>query len=75
MHGAHGHTGKLSEGAESTVFQGSWRGQAVAVKKARIATSNDLDRFKAELVILASLSHPAIVPLLGEALPHSYRVP
>ncbi len=47
------------------MFRGSWHGQAVAVKKARIAASADLDRFKAELAILARLRHPAVVPLLG----------
>ncbi|KAG2450587.1 hypothetical protein HYH02_004427 [Chlamydomonas schloesseri] len=66
---------KLSEGAESTVFRGSWRGQAVAVKKARIAASADLDRFKAELAILARLRHPAVVPLLGaRCLPPDYML-
>lgn len=61
----HPFPGKLSEGAESTVFRGTWRGQAVAVKKARISASVDLDRFKGELAILARLQHPAVVPLLG----------
>ncbi|KXZ48955.1 hypothetical protein GPECTOR_24g245 [Gonium pectorale] len=64
---------KLSAGTESTVFRGKWRGQDVAVKKLRIATSADLDRFRSELAILASLSHPAVVPLLGaRSLPPDY---
>ncbi|KAG2437968.1 hypothetical protein HXX76_005583 [Chlamydomonas incerta] len=67
--------GKISEGAESTVFRGTWRGQAVAVKKARISASADLDRFKTELAILARLQHPAVVPLLGaRCLPPDYML-
>ncbi|KAG2493753.1 hypothetical protein HYH03_007975 [Edaphochlamys debaryana] len=66
-------SGKLSQGAESTVFRGTWRGQPVAVKKARIATSADLDRFRRELAILHRIHHPSVIPLLGaRALPPDY---
>lgn len=57
---------KISEGAESSVFLGQWQGQAVAVKKARMSTSADLDRFRSELAMLAGVrDHPGIVRLLG----------
>ncbi|GLI68583.1 hypothetical protein VaNZ11_013053 [Volvox africanus] len=68
-------SGKLSEGAESTVFRGHWNGQEVAVKKVRIAVSADLDRFRGELDLLSSLHHPAVVPLIGaRALPPDYMI-
>ncbi|GFR48621.1 hypothetical protein Agub_g10535, partial [Astrephomene gubernaculifera] len=69
-----GMSGKLSEGSESTVYRGTWRGRQVAVKKVRISTSADLDRFRCEVALLAELGgHPAVLPLLAaRALPPDY---
>ena len=62
---------KLTSGQQSTVSRGTWKGQPVAVKKARITTSNDLERFRSEIRLLATLGqHANIVPLLAaRALP------
>ncbi|PNH05269.1 Protein kinase and PP2C-like domain-containing protein [Tetrabaena socialis] len=66
---------KLCEGAESIVYRGTWAGHPVAIKKFRITSSADLDRFKSELTILSSLNHPAVVPLLGaRAMPPDYML-
>lgn len=56
---------QLSEGAESVVYEGVFRGQPVAVKKLRLSTSADLDRFRSELKLLAQLNHPNVVTLVG----------
>jgi serine/threonine protein kinase len=66
--------GELASGAEATVLYGSHAGQDVAVKRFRIAQSDDLKRFRRELSILAQLAgHPNIVPLVAaRALPPDY---
>ena len=56
----------LSKGAESVVYRGSMDGQEVAIKKMRIGTSADLNRFRRELQMLAKLDHPNVVKLLGK---------
>jgi hypothetical protein len=40
----------------------------VAVKRARISTSRDLDSFRTEVMLLARLAHPSIVTLIGAHL-------
>ena len=61
--------GKLYQGEQATVFRGIWHGQTVAVKKARIGTSADMERFKNEVKLLAMHgSHSNIVPLLAARL-------
>lgn len=47
------------------VYEGVFRGQPVAVKKLRLSTSADLDRFRSELKLLAQLNHPNVVTLVG----------
>ncbi|MEW5300300.1 MAG: hypothetical protein WDW36_003240 [Sanguina aurantia] len=64
---------KISEGAESVVYLGRWGGQEVAIKKARIGTSADLERFRSELQLMAGFSHPNVLPLLAaRSLPPDY---
>eukprot|EP00803_Ostreobium_quekettii_P000296 evm.model.scf_158.8 EVM.evm.TU.scf_158.8 scf_158:94407-100607(-) len=64
---------KLSSGAQGDVLAGDWAGTPVAVKRPRIRSSPDLDRFRNELAILASLSHPNVIrPIGGRALPPDY---
>lgn len=59
-------TTQLASGVEGAVYQGSWQGRSVAVKRYRIAQSDDLVRFRRELAIMASLQHHNIMPILGE---------
>lgn len=60
----------ISTGAESSVYQGTYLGQRVAVKRPRIRTAADLDRFRRELCILTSLQHDSIIRVLAaKALP------
>jgi serine/threonine protein kinase len=64
---------QLAEGAEASVHFGQWQGTDVAVKRFKIAQSDDLIRFRSELTTLAGLQHPNIIPLLGaRALPPNY---
>jgi hypothetical protein len=66
---------QLARGSESTVWSGTFLGEPVAIKKAIIGTGADLFRFRREVVSLASLAHPAIVPLLGaRVLPQDYSI-
>ncbi len=64
---------QLSSGAESRIFKGTYLERSVAIKKPIIRTSFDLERFRDELRIMASLDHPSIVSVLGAcALPPNY---
>lgn len=63
----------ISRGAESTVYAGTYNGQRVAIKKLRLSTSSDLDRFRNELVLLSRLKHDNVVALVGaRVLPPDY---
>lgn len=63
----------LSEGAQSSVLQGSWKGMPVAIKRGTIRERQDLVRFRKEVCMLGGLSHENIVPLLGaRMLPPDY---
>lgn len=49
--------------------------QDVAIKKFRIATSADLERYRSELLILSRLNHPNVVKLVGaKCLPPDYML-
>ena len=66
---------QLSSGAESRIFRGTYLFRSVAIKKPIIRTSFDLERFRDELRIMASLNHPSIVSVLGAcALPPNYSM-
>jgi serine/threonine protein kinase len=57
---------KISEGTESHVYEGLYQGQPVAIKKLKLRTTADLDRFRSELLLLSELTdHPNIVRLVG----------
>ena len=55
----------LADHSYSTVTKGSWEGRPVAVKRVKIGTSQDLDSFRKEVQIVATLDHPGIVHLYG----------
>lgn len=64
---------ELGQGSESTIRAGTFCGDKVAIKKAIIRNTRDLERFRRELGILASLTHPNIVPLrAARAIPPAY---
>jgi serine/threonine protein kinase len=70
--------GEIASGAEATVLYATLSNSSsssdVAVKRFKMHHSDDINRFRRELRILASLAgHPNIVPLLGaRALPPDY---
>lgn len=60
---------KISHGTQSTVYNGSYSGNDVAVKKAKISKSSDLDNFKLEIIIMADLRHVTnVISLLAARL-------
>ena len=56
---------QLSSGGQSTVYRAAWRGQQVAVKKAKITTAQDLSNLKLELLMTAEMHHSGVLPLLA----------
>lgn len=61
--------GQISHGTQSTVFNGLYSDQSVAVKKAKISKSSDLENFKLEVIIMAELRHVTnVVSLLAACL-------
>ena len=63
----------ISSGTESRVYHGTYHSRPVAIKKPILRTRQDLDRFRQELSIMATLRHPSITPLLGaRVLPPDY---
>eukprot|EP00891_Asterochloris_glomerata_P003383 jgi/Astpho2/3383/e_gw1.00054.24.1_t len=64
---------QLSSGGQSTVYRAAWRGQQVAVKKAKITTAQDLSNLKLELLMMAEMHHSGVLPLLAaHVLPPDY---
>lgn len=59
--------GKLSSGTQSIVYEGRYRDQHVAIKKAKIGKSSDLDSFKMEIAMMAKLRHVSSVVSLVAA--------
>ncbi|KAK9833258.1 hypothetical protein WJX81_000555 [Elliptochloris bilobata] len=63
----------LSAGQQAAIHCGTLRGRPVAVKKARISTHQDLDKFRKELRLMAAVRHANVVPLLAaHVLPPDY---
>lgn len=62
---------KLHQGQQSSVHMGSWGGREAVVKKLRISTNADMERYRTELKLLIVLGkHQNLVPLLAaRALP------
>ena len=58
---------ELSRGTQSIVYEGKYRDQHVAVKKAKIGKSADLDSFKLEIAVMAKLRHVSSVVSLVAA--------
>ena len=56
---------QLSSGGQSTVYRAAWRGQQVAVKKAKISAAQDLSSLKLELLMMAGMHHSGVLPLLA----------
>ena len=56
---------QLSSGGQSTVYRAAWRGQQVAVKKAKISTAQDLSNLKLELLMMAEMHHSGVLQLLA----------
>lgn len=66
---------ELGKGSESTIRAGTFCGSSVAIKKAIIRNTKDLERFRRELGMLASLRHEHIVPLrAARAIPPTYMM-
>lgn len=64
-----GMTSELSQGTQSTVFEGKYQDQHVAIKKAKIGKSADLDSFKLEVAIMVKLRHvSSVVSLIAARL-------
>lgn len=60
---------ELSQGTQSIVHDGKYRDQHVAIKKAKIGKSADLDSFKLEVAIMAKLRHvSSVVSLIAARL-------
>ena len=52
---------EISRGTQSIVYEGAYENRRVAIKKARISKSADLDNFKLEVVVMANLRHVSSV--------------
>ena len=68
--------GAIARGGASTVYHGEWLGRRVAVKRPRLPTTADMDRFHAELQLLEALHGEAhIMPaLVASAHPPEYSI-
>ena len=58
---------EISRGTQSIVYEGAYENRRVAIKKARISKSADLDNFKLEVVVMANLRHVSSVVSLVAA--------
>ena len=65
----------LGGGSESTILAAEYRGKAVAYKKAKVSSTEALERFRHEVAALAQLHHANVVPLLAaHAMPPAYAM-
>ena len=58
---------ELARGTQSIVYEGKYRDQHVAIKKAKIGKSADLESFKFEVAVMAKLRHVSSVVSLVAA--------
>ena len=60
---------EVSRGSQSVVYEGQYADQRVAIKKAKIGRSADLDNFKLEVLVMAKLRHVrSVVSLVAARL-------
>ena len=60
---------EISRGTQSIVYEGQYADQRVAIKKAKIGKSADLDNFKLEVLVMAKLRHVrSVVSLVAARL-------
>lgn len=59
---------EIASRASCSVSRAQWRGKPVAVKKAKISSSRDLEFFRREAVLLSKLTHPNMTALLAARL-------
>ena len=65
--------GEVARGPNSVVTMGTFRNRRVAIKKPRLPTSTELERFKKELRLMARCSHPSVLPVVAaKLLPPDY---
>eukprot|EP00892_Ulva_mutabilis_P000404 jgi/Ulvmu1/10364/UM061_0047.1 len=66
---------ELGKGSESTIRAGVYLSEPVAIKKAIIRNTKDLERFRREVGMLSSLQHSNVVPLrAARAIPPAYMM-
>ena len=64
---------KIHDGPASAVFLGRFNGAPVAVKRPKLPTKADIDRYHVELRLMLELTHDHILPLLAaHARPPEY---
>lgn len=64
---------RLHDTPQSSVYQGRFQEQDVAVKRCKIGRAADLQSFRQEVALLAQLNHPGIARLLAvKAVPPDY---
>jgi serine/threonine protein kinase len=58
---------ELARGQSGTVYIGNWKGREVAVKvfRARVLSPSEIESFRREIYVLANLTHPAVLSMLG----------
>lgn len=67
--------GELGKGSESTIRAGIFSDKPVAIKKAIIRNTKDLERFRREVGMLSLLRHDNVVPLrAARAIPPAYMM-
>ena len=65
--------GEVARGPNSVVTMGTFRNRRVAIKKPKLPTSTELERFKKELRLMARCSHPSVLPVVAaKLLPPDY---
>eukprot|EP00850_Spirogloea_muscicola_P023527 SM000364S13662 [mRNA] locus=s364:59070:63877:+ [translate_table: standard] len=66
---------EIGKGAESIVYQGTYAGCQVAIKRPKLTTSEDIDNLHKELKLISHLQHPHIATLVAaRAYPPDYSI-
>ena len=65
----------LYAGPLSTVYYGRFMNAAVAIKRPKLRTSREIDRYHTELALMLSFSHPSVLRVVGaRATPPNYEL-